>query len=90
MSDETDIELEKLRDEVVALNTTLRAQVYAPVWKRAWISLISGLFFGLGSVLGASLLVSLLIYTLSSIDFIPILGDWAQQIIDQINAGNAK
>ena len=88
MSEETDFEIEKLRDEVIALNATLRAQVYAPLWKRAGHSLISGLFFGLGSVLGASLLVALLIRMLSSIDFVPILGDWAQQIIDQINVGN--
>lgn len=43
-----------------------------------------GLAFGFGSVLGATFLVSILVYLLSNIDFIPILGEWGAQIADDI------
>ena len=40
--------------------------------------------FGLGAVLGATFLVYVLVQTLSQFEFIPILGDWAAQLIQQI------
>ena len=48
------------------------------------LQFLRGIAFGLGSVLGATLVVSLLIYSLASIDFIPIIGDWAAQIAERI------
>ncbi|MCH2076214.1 MAG: DUF5665 domain-containing protein [Rhodobacteraceae bacterium] len=45
---------------------------------------LRGIAFGLGSVLGATVVVSALVYSLSQIDFIPILGDWANEIIQII------
>ena len=49
-----------------------------------FISLLRGLASGLGWVLGATILVSLLTYTLSQIEFIPILGDWVSRLIEEI------
>ncbi|MCA8867046.1 MAG: hypothetical protein KDA67_00170 [Rhodobacteraceae bacterium] len=73
-------ELLALRDEVAAINTRLR-----PSFRRLiGIQLLRGIAFGLGSVLGATLVVSILIYSLSSINFIPIIGEWASQIVDSI------
>ncbi|MEL7182860.1 MAG: DUF5665 domain-containing protein [Pseudomonadota bacterium] len=46
--------------------------------------LFRGLAFGLGTVLGASALISILAWSLSQIDFIPIIGDWAVELIDLI------
>ena len=48
------------------------------------ISLLRGLASGLGWVLGATILVSMLTYTLSQIEFIPILGDWVSRLIKEI------
>ena len=48
-------------------------------------SLIRGLASGLGWVIGATILVSILTYILSQIEFIPILGDWVSQLIEEIN-----
>ncbi|MEM7241090.1 MAG: DUF5665 domain-containing protein [Pseudomonadota bacterium] len=53
----------------------------------SWIGLIlfnlvRGLAFGLGSVIGATVLVSIFVYFLSSIDFVPILGEYARDVID--------
>jgi len=37
-------------------------------------------------VIGATFLVYLLVYSLSNIDFIPIVGEWAKEIADMIKA----
>ena len=47
---------------------------------------LRGLAFGLGSVMGATILVSVVGYMLSQIDFIPIIGEWATQIAEEIQA----
>ena len=48
------------------------------------VSLFRGLVSGFGWVLGATILVSLFTYALSQIEFIPILGNYAHQIIEII------
>ncbi|MEM6277121.1 MAG: DUF5665 domain-containing protein [Pseudomonadota bacterium] len=45
---------------------------------------LRGISFGLGSVLGATVLVSAVVYSLSQINFIPIIGDWANELIEII------
>ena len=52
--------------------------------KSIFFSLIRGLSFGLGSVIGATIQVYLLILFLSQIEFIPIIGEWAARLIEQI------
>lgn len=47
---------------------------------------LRGLALGLGTVVGASVLVSTVVYLLSQIDFIPILGEWANEIANVIEA----
>lgn len=48
-------------------------------------NLLRGLAFGLGSVLGASLLVSILGWWVSQFEFLPLIGQWAVRIVDEIN-----
>jgi hypothetical protein len=38
-------------------------------------------------VIGASFLVSLVVYSLSQIDFIPVIGEWAARIAAEIQGG---
>ena len=52
--------------------------------KTIFFSLVRGLSFGLGSVIGATILVYVLILFLSQIEFIPIIGEWAARLIEQI------
>jgi len=49
-----------------------------------------GLAFGLGSVIGATILVYLVVASLSKIDFIPIIGEWAKEIADVIRQNGAN
>ncbi|MEL6550562.1 MAG: DUF5665 domain-containing protein [Pseudomonadota bacterium] len=51
---------------------------------------LRGLAFGLGSVVGATFLVSVLAFALSQIDFVPIIGDWATQIAEEIQAPDSQ
>lgn len=59
-------------------------KIHSSFWNLLFISLLRGLASGLGWVLGATILVSLLTYTLSQIEFIPILGDWVSRLIIEI------
>ncbi len=80
-------EVRALREEVAQMNNHRFIRLHDNLWKLGVFQLYRGLAFGLGSVLGATLLVSVLVQMLSSIDFIPVLGDWVRQIIEQIQMG---
>ena len=59
-------------------------RMYDSLWRLMFFSLIRGLASGLGWVIGATILVYLLTIILSQIEFIPILGEWASKLIEQI------
>lgn len=80
-------ELRLLREEVNQITGHRLFTAQSTVGRMLALSLGRGLAFGLGSVIGASFLVSVLVYSLSQIDFIPVLGDWAARIAEQIQAG---
>lgn len=77
-------EIEQLRREFERMNNHRFIRLHDSIWRLGLFQLYRGLAFGLGSVLGATILVSLLGYMLASIDFIPVLGDWATQILEEI------
>lgn len=77
-------EVKALRGEVARLNAQPFFRNQSSFWRMVGWNLTRGLSFGLGSVLGATILVAIFVKMLSSIDFIPVLGDWAQRIIEQI------
>lgn len=81
------VEKDELIAEVAALRTEIEnvnSRLSLPLARMLGRQLLRGVAFGLGSVLGATLVVSLLIYSLASIDFIPIIGEWAREIADMI------
>ncbi len=77
-------EVQALKAEVTRLNEQRFFRIESSLTQVAFWSLVRGLAFGLGSVLGATILLSILIRVLGSIDFIPVLGDLAQQLIQEI------
>jgi len=77
---------ERLSQAIETLNQHKLMQIYANPWRMMWVSFLRGLAFGLGSVLGATILVYVTVQILAQIEFIPILGDWAAQIIGEIES----
>jgi uncharacterized protein DUF5665 len=73
-------EIAALRAEVNAVNSRLNTSMGRMLGRQ----FLRGIAFGLGSVMGATLVVSGLIYILASIDFVPIIGEWAREIADMI------
>lgn len=81
-------EVAALRNEVQRLNSHRFILLHDSLWKLGLFQLYRGLAFGLGSVLGATILVALVVQMLSSVNFIPVIGDWAQQLIDHLNVAD--
>ena len=77
-------EVRALRAEVRRLNEQRYFRLESSLASVAFWNAVRGLAWGFGSVLGATILISFLIRMLGSIDFIPVLGDWAQRIIEEI------
>lgn len=77
-------EVRALRTEVKRLNEQRYFRIESSLPQVVFWTLARGLAWGLGSVLGATILLSILIRMLGSIDFIPVIGDWAQQLIEEI------
>ena len=77
-------EMKELTSEITRLKKMDFMQVFNHPLKFLWYSFLKGLMLGFGSVLGASVLVGLFIYLLTQIRLVPILGDFVQDIINQI------
>lgn len=75
---------QRLNEQMDQLLNHLALRMQRSVIAMLWFNLLRGLTFGLGSVLGATILVYVTVQILAQIEFIPILGDWAIQLIEQI------
>lgn len=80
-------EMQALRREVVKLNEQSFVRIHNSVPRLLAYSFARGLAVGLGTVLGASVLLSFVIWSLSQIEFVPIIGDYVTEIINQIELG---
>lgn len=83
-TDELMREVAALRREVQRLNAHRFIRVHNSIPRMLAFSLARGLAAGLGTVLGATVLLSVMIWALSQIEFLPIIGDWAAQIAAQV------
>tara|TARA_A100001011_G_scaffold340844_1_gene373289 strand:- start:1987 stop:2274 length:288 start_codon:yes stop_codon:yes gene_type:complete len=79
-------EVKELKDAIKNFNNHNFFKIYNSIRTILYVSFLKGLVSGLGWILGATILVSLLTYTLSQIEFIPILGDLVSQLISEIEA----
>ena len=79
-------EIAQLRAEVARLNDLSFIRVHNSVPRLLAYSFARGLALGLGTVIGGGLLLSVLVWTLTQIDFVPVIGDWAAQIAAELEA----
>jgi hypothetical protein len=77
-------EVNALRLELKKLNEQRFIQIQNSLVRLLAFQFLRGLALGLGTVVGATILVSFLVYLLSNIDFIPVIGEWASEIAAQI------
>jgi hypothetical protein len=80
-------QIDAIRDltrEVARLNGHRFVKVHNSIFRLVGFQFARGLAFGLGSVLGASILVSILAWWLSQIEFLPIIGEWATRLANEI------
>ncbi|MFP4238563.1 DUF5665 domain-containing protein [Rhodosalinus sp.] len=83
---ETAQRLSRALEEIVAHRIV---RIHDSVIKVVLFQFMRGLAFGFGTVIGASILVSVLVAVLARFEFVPLLGDWAAQIIEQIDESQA-
>jgi len=77
--------MQALARELEHLNAHRFIKVHNSIWRLLGFQFARGLAFGLGSVLGASMLVSLLAWWISQFEFLPIIGEWASMIVQEID-----
>lgn len=77
-------DIARLRDEVALLNSHRFVRLHNTVWKLLLFQFGRGLALGLGTAIGATALVSGLVVMLAQIEFIPILGDLARALMQEI------
>lgn len=77
--------IRRLTEELERLNSHRFVKVHNSVFRLIGFQFARGLAFGLGSVLGASILVSLLAWWLAQIEFLPIVGEWATRLVQEID-----
>ncbi len=80
----------RLADALEELKEHNFMKIHESSWRFLYFNLLRGLAIGLGSVIGATLLVSILLTILAQIEFIPILGNYAHQVIEIIEKLDKK
>lgn len=85
MTDEATREaMTRLATEIEKLNKHRFVRVHNSPVRMVLFQFARGLAFGLGSVMGATILVSLVAWWVSQIEFLPIIGDWARQVVEMM------
>lgn len=79
-------EVRALREELTFLRQHRMFQVYQSVPRILLLRFAVGMAVGLGTVIGATVLLSIIIWALSQIEFLPIIGAWSAEIARQIEA----
>lgn len=82
-----DTTLQALTEELRLLNTHRFVTLHNSFWRLMLYQFARGLAMGLGTVMGATVLVSLIAWWASQFSFVPILGDWLTQIVQEMEAG---
>ena len=83
-TDDLSEEIRALRSEVRLLNSHRFVRIHNNLPRLLAFNFARGLAVGLGTVLGASVFLSLIVWALSQIEFLPIIGEWAAQIAQQM------
>ena len=79
-------EVRALRREMTHMRRHRMFLLYQSVPRVLLFRFAAGMAAGLGTVIGATALLSLIVWMLSQIEFIPIIGEWSVTLADEIEA----
>jgi len=77
-------EVRGLREELALLRQHKMVMLYQSPMRVLFFRFCTGMAVGLGTVIGASMLLSIIIWALSTIEFIPIIGEWSVMLAEEI------
>lgn len=77
-------EVRVLHSELTLLREHKMFRVYQSVPRAMLFKFGTGMAVGLGTVIGATFLLSILVWFLSQFEFVPIIGEWASEIAQEI------
>lgn len=77
-------EVHELSKEIEKLKNLEFVKVLKHPFKLMWLSFLKGLMVGFGSVLGASVLVALFVYIVAKISFVPVIGEFVESVMSEI------
>jgi hypothetical protein len=73
-------EVRILNRELTLLRKHRMFVLYQSVPRVLLYRMLTGMAVGLGTVIGATFLLSIIVWMLSQIEFLPIIGEWASEI----------
>jgi len=76
--------LRSIESELKVLSQHKAVSLYNSVFKQLLLQFLRGIFLGLGTAMGATIVLSGLLFLLSQIEFVPIIGEWVQLVILEI------
>ncbi len=83
-------EVKELSKEVRKIKSLEFFKFFKSPWKFIGFSLLKGIMVGFGTVLGASVIVGLVVYLLAKISFVPVIGEFVEDVIEQIDSGGTE
>lgn len=78
-------EINLLSKEIARMKDMEVIQIFKNKWKFLGLSLLKGIMIGFGSVLGATLFIYIFISLLAQLSVVPVIGDFVQNIIDEVD-----
>ena len=60
-------------------------QYVSSPWRIIWVNFIAGVFRGLGALIGASIVLALLVWVLSKLVNVPLVGEYAKEVSSTVS-----
>jgi len=73
-------ELQAVRKELAKLNAHRFIRMHNSLPRLIGFNFLRGLAFGFGTFVGATFVLSMIVWSLSQIEFVPIIGGWASEV----------
>ncbi len=94
MNDEQEKKLAESVEDLAELVDRLRSETYLQIIdskrKFLWYNFLTGAAKGLGFIIGSTLLLALFLWVASHLITVPVIGEWAADLINYINRARLR